>query len=218
MTPRNGKERMPVWRGGLVLAVLAAVCTALVALTHRVTAERIEQNEQAWLEQSLQPALADLFYDNDLSQSILVIEPPHALPGNEAVSVYRVFDGTTPVAALFIVTARDGFSGPIRLLVGIDADGRISGVRVIAHQETPGLGDLIEASRSDWIHQFAGTSLDEPDRARWAIKRDGGEFDQLTGASITPRAVIKAIKQTLIYFEEHREAIFAAPDDSQETP
>lgn len=205
--PRD-RQRASAWRAGLILATLAAICTAAVAVTHRLTAERIDRNEQAWLEQSLEPALADLFYDNDLSESVKVIEPPHGLPGDDPVTVYRVFNEQTPVAALFVVTARGGFSGPIQLLVGIDVDGAISGVRVLEHQETPGLGDLIEAAKSDWIHQFRGRSLGNPPAENWAIERDGGEFDQLTGASITPRAVIKAIRQTLIYFDEHRDAVF----------
>jgi electron transport complex protein RnfG len=209
---RDGRNGRAVWQGGLILATLAAICTALVAYTHRLTAERIEQNEQEYLEQSLRPVLGELDYDHDLSASVITIDPPHDLPGDEPITVYRVFNDGTPVAALFVVTATDGFTGPIRLLVGIGVDGTISGVRVLEHKETPGLGDLIEASKSDWIYQFESASLGTPDRERWAIKRDGGDFDQLTGASITPRAVIKAVKETLIYFEGHRETVFATTE------
>jgi electron transport complex protein RnfG len=209
-------DRAPVWRGGLILAVLAAICTALVAYTHRITAERIVRNEQAFLEQSLQPALADFFYDNDLSESTLIIEPPHELPGAGPITVYRVFNEDVPVAALFIVTARDGFTGPIKLLVGISSAGEISGVRVLEHRETPGLGDLIDSSKSDWVQQFAGASLQKPTVDLWAIKRDGGEFDQLTGASITPRAVIKAVKETLLYFEKNRSRVFAGTETDKQ--
>ena len=95
------------------------------------------------------------------------------------VSVYRVFANEQPVAALFVVSARDGFTGPIKLLVGVAASGALTGVRVLEHKETPGLGDLIESSRSDWILQFSGRSLGDPDVSRWAIRRDGGDFDQL---------------------------------------
>jgi len=216
MTPRHVAERAPVWRGGLILAVLAALCTALVAYTHRLTAERIAENERAFLRQSLQPVLADLDYDSDTDASVLLIPAPNELPGSGPTTVYRVFNDSRPVAALFVVTATKGFSGPIKLLVGIGADGRVSGVRVLQHHETPGLGDLIEVSKSDWIRQFAGTSLDDPARGGWAIRRDGGEFDQLTGASITPRAVIEAIKQTLLYFESHREEVFRIKDERKD--
>lgn len=197
------------WTSGLILAGLAAVCTALVAMTHSATAPRIAANEQAYLEQSLQPVLQGIEYDGKLSESTLTISPPHDLPGDEDVPVYRVYAGGTPIAALFVVRAMDGFSGPIRLLIGIDASGTLTGVRVLKHRETPGLGDLIEADKSDWIQQFNGKSLTSPDSAGWAIKRDGGDFDQLTGASITPRSVIKAIKVTLDYFAEHRAQVFA---------
>lgn len=197
------------WTSGLILGGLAAICTALVAVTHNVTAPRIAANEQAYLEQSLQPVLQGIHYDGKLSESTLIISPPHELPGNEDVPVYRVYAGGEPIAALFVVRAMDGFSGPIRLLVGIDAVGAITGVRALEHRETPGLGDLIETNKSDWILQFNGRSLTSPAASAWAIKRDGGEFDQFTGASITPRSVINAIKETLVYYDEKRDQVFA---------
>lgn len=200
---------------GIVLAVVAAVCTALVAVTHRVTAPRIAENEKAWLEQSLRPALADIFYDNELSESTLVLPPPHGLPGNEPATIYRLFSEERPVAAVFIVSARDGYSGPIRLLVAVEYSGRLTGVQVLEHNETPGIGDLIEPSRSDWLKQFEGASLEEPPRGRWAIRRDGGAFDQFTGASITPRAVVRAVKETLLYYEANRDSVFEAPAQAE---
>jgi len=204
------------WTSGLILAGLAAVCTALVAITHSGTAPRIAANEQAYLEQSLQPVLQGIEYDGKLSESTISIRQPNELPGNDDVSVYRVYAGDAPVAALFVVRAMDGFSGPIRLLIGIDANGTITGVRVLEHRETPGLGDLIETDKSDWIKQFGGRSLMSPDPAAWAIKRDGGEFDQFTGASITPRSVINAIKETLLYFDENRENVFSEVTEAAE--
>lgn len=205
----QSNSKSPIWSSGIILAVLAAVCTFLVAWTHQLTAERIEENRAAFLESSLASALGELYYDSDLSKSAIEIQPPHELPGNGPITVYRVYSDDQPVAALFVVTARDGYSGPIRLLIGIEAGGSLSAVRVLEHRETPGLGDLIESSKSDWLEQFPGKSLGTPDRERWAIERDGGEFDQLTGASITPRAVVKAIKETLLYFEKHKDEVFA---------
>jgi len=194
---------------GLILAVLAAVCTALVAYTYRYTAPIIVANEQEFLERSLQPVIAGIPYTGKLSESTIVIDTPHDLPGKEPVTVYRVFSDDGPVAALFVVTAMDGYAGPIRLLIGIDFRGRLTRVRVLQHRETPGLGDAIDSAKSDWIDQFDGRSLESPPRDGWAIRRDGGQFDQLTGASITPRAVVKAIKSTLLYFETHRDMVFA---------
>ena len=197
---------------GAILASLAAVCTALVAVTHRVTAPRIAANEQAYLEQRLKPVLGDIAYQGALSESTIEIPQPHTLPGKGPVSVYRVFGGDQPVAALFIVTPRDGYAGPIRLLIGVAADGEITGVRALAHRETAGLGDQIDESKSDWILQFAGLSLNDPPADAWSIRSDGGAFDQMTGASITSRSVIKAVKDTLVYFSENRNDVFARTD------
>lgn len=204
--------RQSIWPGGLILAGLAAVCTAAVALTHAMTAPRIAANEQAYLERSLAPVLEGVEYDGMLSESTIIIEPPHELPGDDDVPVYRVYADGSPVAALFVVTARGGFSGPIRLLIGVDARGTVTGVRVLEHRETPGLGDLIEAGKSDWILQFSGRSLTDPAPPGWAIRRDGGEFDQLTGATITPRAVIRGIEETLLFFRDNTDAVFATTD------
>ena len=198
----------PVWSAGLILAVIAAVCTSLVALTFAVTKTRIAANERAWLEQRLKPALAGVVYDNNLTESTVTIPLPHELPGNEPVLVYRAFLADKPVAALFVVTALDGFSGPIRLLIGIDDQGIMTAARVLSHRETPGLGDFIDSAKSDWIGQFADKSLSAPDRTLWALSRDGGDFDQVTGASITSRAVVKAVQATLLYFEANRDSIF----------
>lgn len=201
-------------RSGLTLAVIAAVCALLVAATHQLTAERIAANERQRLEQSLQPALAGVAYDNDLLSSRVTLPPPHGLPGPGAVSIYRAYAGGKPAAALFVVTALDGYAGPIRLLLGIRADGTVSGLRILEHRETPGLGDRIESERTDWSLQFPGRSLGNPPVDDWAIRVDGGDFDQLTGASITPRAVIKAMRETLLYFATHRDEVFAAPADT----
>src|SRR5690606_4959952 len=115
----------------------------------------------------------------------------------QPVTVYRAFRGGEPVAALFNSVAPDGYSGEIRLLVGVRVDGSLSGVRVLSHKETPGLGDPIEVRHSDWITRFSGLSLENPPFERWKVRRDGGDFDQFTGATITPRAVVKATRNTL---------------------
>lgn len=224
----TGERKAPLpspWSSGLTLAALAAICTVLVAVTWRLTAPRIAANDKAMLEQSLRPALANVFYDNDLAESTLILPAPHDLPGADDAVIYRLYAEDRPVAAAFVVNAMDGYAGPIRLLVGIDYSGKLSGVRVLAHRETPGLGDRIESSKSDWLKQFENKSLEAPPADKWAIRRDGGDFDQLTGASITPRAVIKAVKETLLYFQAHRAEIFAAqagdtdaPAPEEETP
>ena len=209
-------EERSVLKGGATLAFIAAICTALVAATYQATADRIAANEKALLEQSLQPAIAGLFFEGGVSESRVVLEPPHDLPGSDTALIYRVYSGDEPVAALFAVTAPDGFSGAIRVLVGIAADGAVTGVRILQHRETPGYGDSIESSRSDWVYQFEGRSLGDPVVSQWHLQVDGGDFDQLTGASITPRAVLKAIRQVLIYFDANRDAVFSMPATEEE--
>lgn len=203
-----------ILRSATTLATIAAICTALVAFTYQLTDERIRANEQAWLEQNLQPALAGIRYDSGILSSKVTMTAPHALPGSEDALVYRVYAEGVPVAALFVVSARDGYAGPIRLLVGVGVDGRVTGVHVLEHRETPGLGDLVETSKSDWSGQFMGRSIGDPVASGWAIQRDGGTFDQLTGASVTPRAIVEAIYQTLEYFAANREQVFAAAADA----
>ena len=150
----------PVIRGGVTLAAIAAICTALVAVTFALTDDRIEANAQAWLEQSLLPVLAGVSFDSGISEDRLIVPAPHELPGNDDAAIYRVYDGDAAAAALFVITARDGYSGPIRLLVGIDASGGVTGLNVLEHRETPGLGDGIELP--DWTRQFVGRSLGNP--------------------------------------------------------
>jgi electron transport complex protein RnfG len=209
------REAAPtIMQSGLILAAVAAICTTLVALTFGLTKDRIAANEQAYLEQSLTPVLAGNTFDNDLSASALTVRAPHDLPGRENAVIYRARAGNTPVVALFVVTALDGFTGPIRLLIGVDVDGVVTGVRALEHKETPGIGDQIDESRSDWIFKFSGTSLDAPERTAWTIRRDGGEFDQMTGASVTSRAVVNAVNQTLLYFEANRDMVFSAPAEA----
>ncbi|MEM6511869.1 MAG: RnfABCDGE type electron transport complex subunit G [Pseudomonadota bacterium] len=202
-------------KNGLTLSVAGAFCAGLIISTYWLTEPRIRENQQALLEQRLTPALAGLMYDSGVTESAVVLEPPHDLPGEDAAVVYRVYAGDEPVAALFAVTATDGYAGPIRVLIGIDLDGQVSGVRILEHQETKGFGNAIEHTMSDWDQQFKGRSLNNPAMHRWAIRIDGGEFDQLSGASVTPRAVIAAIRDTLIWFEANREQVFAWPETTR---
>ena len=210
----NGAMTPGILQNGLILAAVAAICTALVSLTFYATRDQIAANEQDYLEESLMPVLTGIEFDNNLPPTAVTIHAPHDLPGSENAIVYRARRQGSPVAAVFLVTAPDGFSGPVQLLIGIASEGKVSGVRALEHNETAGLGDQIEISRSDWIRQFDGTSLSAPVPASWAIRRDGGDFDQMTGASVTSRAAVNAINQTLQYFTSNRDEIFAAKADS----
>ncbi|MFW6258054.1 MAG: RnfABCDGE type electron transport complex subunit G, partial [Halochromatium sp.] len=128
----------------------------------------------------------------------------------------RVRDGEEPVALILEPIVPDGYAGPIKLLVSVLRDGTLGGVRVIEHHETPGLGDKIEERKDDWIvEQFEGRSLGEPPLEQWKVKRDGGVFDQFTGATITPRSVVNAVKGTLLFVQRHGETLYARPAEGQ---
>jgi len=146
-------------------------------------------------------------YDNSMEEDIFNIFDEDLL-GPDPITIYRARKGGQPVAAVMTPVAPDGYSGKIRLLVGVDYQGVIMGVRVVAHNETPGLGDKVDERRDDWIFSFNGCSLDNPNEAGWAVKKDGGIFDQFTGATITPRAVLKATHKSLKFYAENRDKIF----------
>lgn len=205
-TPRPLRASL---RGALILGVFAALGAGLVAGTYHLTRTRIADNEQDLLLQRLHEILADSEYDNDLARDSLRIFAPSINRDDAGSLVYRARKNGQPVAVIMEVTAPDGYAGAIRLLVGIYANGEVAGVRVIAHRETPGLGDDIDTDRSDWILKLRGKSLVAPPLEAWTVKRDGGAFDQFTGATITPRAVVKAVRNALLYFRGHQEELFA---------
>ena len=141
------------------------------------------------------------------------VHDPASLGTDQPVTVYRARKDGRPIAVVLTAIAPDGYSGRIKLLIGILFDGTVVGVRVVSHHETPGLGDAIEVERSDWIIRFSGRSLRNPPAEHWKVKRDGGVFDQFTGATITPRAVVNAVHRALVYFSHHQEQLFA--EDTQ---
>jgi Na+-translocating ferredoxin:NAD+ oxidoreductase subunit G len=207
----------PILISSMFLFLFAVVGSGLVAFTHDLTAERIARNERRALLASLNELVPAQRYDNDIFTDTLTL-PGAGLPGLAGpVTVYRARQDGQPVAAVLAVTAPDGYGGAIRLLVAVNVDGTLAGVRVVAHRETPGLGDLIERERSDWIESFAGRSLGDPPLEHWKVRRDGGAFDQFTGATITPRAVVSAVRDALIYFRANRQALFATPDQAAAT-
>jgi Na+-translocating ferredoxin:NAD+ oxidoreductase subunit G len=206
-----------MFRAAAILAGFAVFGALLVAVTWESTAQRIAANERAFLLRSLADVLPEHGYDNAIHEDAITVTD--ALLGTTApVAVYRARLRGRPVALVLAPVAPGGYSGPIRLLVGVLADGTISGVRVVGHRETPGLGDRIEVERDDWVLGFDGRSLGQPPRERWAVRRDGGVFDQFTGATITPRAVVSAVRDALVYFEAHHDALFAAPAGASALP
>ncbi len=192
----------------LLLMTFAVIGAGVVGLTYDSTYERIKRNEQMVMLRKLNTILSPFEYDNDLLADQVELGPDLLLGTSEASKAYLAFKDNAPVAVVLSPVAPSGYSGPIHLLVGIYHDGTVAGVRVVKHRETPGLGDAIEFQRSDWILGFDDRSLDNPAPKQWKVKRDGGIFDQFTGATITPRAVVKAVHSALLYFEQHRKTLF----------
>jgi electron transport complex protein RnfG len=193
----------------LILTGFAIVGTGLVVVTYSGTRDIIAEAQRAALEASLNQLVPADRYDNRVTEDRIEVVDPEWLGTDQPVAVYRARRNGQPVALFATPVAPDGYSGPIQLLVGVYADGALAGVRVLAHKETPGLGDGIEEKRSPWILAFAGKSLDSPQSERWKVKKDGGVFDQFTGATITPRAVVKATRKFLEYVRTHGEQLFA---------
>jgi electron transport complex protein RnfG len=198
-------------RAALVLAIAAAIAVGMVALVHDEARPAIEANRRAAQLRQFAAILGATEYDNDPLVDTLSVTDPELLGTEAPVTVYRVRRAGQAVAVVVPVVAPQGYSGPLRLLVAIDAGGRLLGVRVIEHRETPGLGDLVEERRSGWILGFAGRGLADPPPARWKVRKDGGDFDQFTGATVTPRAVVAAVRDALHYFERERERLLAPP-------
>lgn len=195
-----------VWNSGWLLGLFGVLGSALVAFTHLGTADQIAANEKAVLMNNIYKLVSPEEMDNDLLSDVISIQAPELSSGD--VTVYRARRQGEPVAVIMTPVEAPGYAGPIKLIVGIRADGSLGGIRILAHKETPGLGDKVEESRSDWVHGFTGKSLADPAAERWKVKRDGGDFDQFTGATITPRSIVASTKNTLEYFAGHRQQLF----------
>ena len=202
--------KQQMFKAATTLGGFAVIGTLLVALTFEGTKERIATNEREFLLRSLHALITPDAHDNDLLEDTIRADSKDLLGSKEPVTIYRARKGGKPVAAIITTYAPDGYSGAIKLLVAVDYSGQIGGVRVLAHRETPGLGDKIEIEKSNWINSFYGHSLNAPDEQGWRVKKDGGIFDQFTGATITPRAVVKAVHRALKYYEMHKDEMFAA--------
>lgn len=193
---------------GLFLGIFAVFGTGFVAFTEDTTRSKIAENERRVLLRNLYQLLPAEKLDNDIATDTLEVSASVLLGNEQPSTVYRARLEGKPVAAIFNSIAPNGYSGKIHLLIGVYVDGSLAGVRAIKHQETPGLGDGIEARKSDWILGFNGMSLENTGHSEWAVKRDGGVFDQLTGATITPRAIVQAVEKTLLYYDENAATVF----------
>ena len=192
----------------VVLALFAIVGTFFVSFTYDNTIDRINENKRLALLKAFHVLISPDSHDNDIFTDIIQVKNKDLLGSKNLVDIYRARKENKPVAVIINSVAPDGYNGKIELLVAINYDSTLAGVRVVHHMETPGLGDAIEESRSNWITKFKSHSLTSLDKKDWAVKRDGGKFDQFTGATITPRAIVKAVYNTLRYYKEHRETLY----------
>lgn len=198
---------LSILRSAWGLGLFAIITAGLIALTQQGTKDIIaEQIKQARSKALLQIVPVSEF-DNELLDDAFMLEATEGLGNSERVEAFVALKDHLPTHLILPLVAPEGYSGPIRLIMSIDMSGTIKGVRVIEHKETPGLGDKIDIKKSDWILGFNGHSLDTLTEAQWRVKKDGGEFDQLTGATITPRAIVSAIYKALIYFSENKSQI-----------
>lgn len=198
-------------RAAILLAAAAIAAFGLVAVVHEATRDRIAAVARARELARFDQVLGGLPHDNDLLADTLALRDPELLGTTEPVTAYRARFHGQPVAIMLEFVAPEGYSGDIRLLIAVAPDGTVLGVRTVSHHETPGLGDFIDTRKSDWMQRFTGKSAGNPAAARWRVRKDGGDFDQYTGATITSRAVVGAVARTLQLFARHRDELLAAP-------
>ena len=196
-------------RNSLGLGIFAVLTAGLIAITHQLTDHTIKDNILSAQISAFNEILPADLYDNDLTKDIALL-PAHPLLGSsEGVKIHIARKNGDVTGIIFETIAPIGYNGNLDMLVAIDKNGVVTGSRVISHKETPGLGDKVDLKKSKWILSFANKSLTNPPLKNWGVKKDGGNFDQFTGATITPRAVVRAVKNTLIYFEKNKDALLA---------
>lgn len=201
--------RYAITKNAVILSLFAIGTAAALAVTNELTISKVDCNRQAALMRSLNEVMPHDQHDNDLLADRITVSDP--LLGRREHHIYRARLAEQASGAVLEATAPDGYGGNIALIVGVTADGTVKGVRVVPpHNETPGLGDSVETRKSDWIFSFDGRSLSNPGENGWAVKKDGGEFDSFTGATITPRAVVGAVHRALKYFDANGDSLFAA--------
>lgn len=194
-----------ITRSGLVLGLFAMATAAAIAWTDYSTADRRAANVNFAQQKLLYALVPPEQHDNEMLQDTVMLTAGGLLANESDSPAYIARQGSETVGVILPATAPDGYSGKIQLLVGIRPNGELIGVRTLAHRETPGLGDKVDLRKSDWILDFSGRSLENPEPDGWKVRKDGGEFDAFTGATVTPRAVVAAVYQTLKFFRENRQ-------------
>lgn len=196
-------------KAALDMLLFAVVGTAILAFTYMQTREPILKSEEAEKLKLITQIVSPNLFDNNIVKDTIEVPPNAELGTDEPGIAYRARLQGKPSAVVLEATAPDGYSGKIRLIVAIREDATVAGVRVVSHKETPGLGDYIDFAKNRWISVFDGTSHARYKEDDWQVKKDGGQFDYMAGATITPRAVVKAVHKALHYYEANREQLFA---------
>lgn len=192
------------------LVFFSVLATAVLASTYFMTHDAIVKSEQAEKLKLINQIVPSALFDNDIIQDKLSIPASELLGTEDVTTAYRARLKGEPSAVVLESVAPDGYSGRIAMILAVRANGELAGVRVVAHKETPGLGDYIELPKGTWIKGFDGKSRAVYKDADWKVKKDGGQFDYMAGATITPRAIVKAVNKALIYYGENRDQLFAA--------
>ena len=201
------KDKLSILISGALLGLFGILGAGLVGFSQDLTIDQIKENERQALLAQLGTLVPSDTFDNDMVADVIEVSDITRL-GTETTRVYRAKRDGRIIAVVLSPVVTQGYSGPMQLIVGARSDGTLAGVRVLTHKETPGLGDKVEAGRSDWILDFRDRSLVSPPASRWKVKRDGGDFDQFTGATITPRAVVRGVKLALEFVRTNEVALF----------
>ncbi len=197
----NKEQLKKIIKSGWLLGAFALAGVILLYNVNTQTLDKIAENERAALMARLMEVIDEGSHDNDLLTDKIIL-PAEGFKSSKQVTVYRAKKQGRPTAAIFVTTTSKGYAGTIQMVVGVRMDKTLSGVRVVNHRETPGLGDKMETRKSPWILSFDNTSLQQPELSKWGVKKDGGYFDQFTGATITPRAIVGAVRNVLIWSNE----------------
>jgi len=200
-------------RNGLALGASAATAIAVIVVAFLLTREPIRLTSQQNLHNNLSQLLAPDSFNNDPALDTIHLSDP-ALGSEKPQVIYRARDNGTPTGAVITCVAPDGYNGDIELLVGLSYQGDIIGVRVTHHNETPGLGDDIETDKSDWVYSFNNLSVGDIRPEEWNVKKEGGRFDQFTGATITPRAIVSSVHRVVLWYQKNRDVVFVQPPDT----
>jgi len=202
-------------KNALLLAGFSAACTLMVSLTYVLTKPAIEYQEKQQTFKKVTQVLDANAFDNNPLDNCVYIQNADITGVDTKLPVYRATFNNEPYALIFQTETKQGYNGLIKLITAVNKSGEVQGMRVLSHQETPGLGDKIELAKSDWVLSFNGKQVKDENDSTWFVKKDGGDFDQFTGATITPRAVVNRLRTSVTNLNSEFERLFSLPNECQ---